>query len=75
MVVMTSQRGVWGPPSFGKSGQTKSRDRFVFFRWEKLRNNVNRNSGMVNIDSGKCGKMFTLKPESVFTFDRNICSG
>lgn len=32
---------------------------------------MNSDSGVVNTDSGKTGKVFTLKPEWVFTFDRN----
>ena len=43
-------------------------------RWEKFRIIVNSDSGVVNTDSGKTGKVFTLKPVWVFTFDRNGCS-
>jgi len=36
--------------------------------------NVNSYSGMMNTDSGKLEKVFTMKPESLFTLNQNGCS-
>jgi hypothetical protein len=36
--------------------------------------NLNSYSGMLNTDSGKSKKVFSLKPESVFNLNQNRCS-
>jgi hypothetical protein len=36
--------------------------------------NLNSHSGMLNTDSGKFRKVFSLKPESMFNLNQNRCS-
>jgi hypothetical protein len=56
----------------------KKTERIVWFDKQCVRRdsgNLNSYSGMLNTDSGKSRKVFSLKPESVFKLNQNRCSG